>query len=79
VQRLKRSDDTEDPDDDHRASVRRVIEDNADDNDEGYHDEADEPVERALEAAPSGGDQGPRVEPSPLTEHSNEWRNEGQL
>jgi len=77
VQRLKRGD-AEDLGADQRASVGRLIEDNANGSDEGYHDEADEPVDRALEAAPSGDDQGPRVEPSPLTEHANEWRNEGQ-
>lgn len=77
MRKLKRGEnrDTEDPEDDPRASMRRLIEDNADGNDEGYHDEEEEP--RVLEA-PSGSDDGPRVVPSPLTEHNNEWRNEGQ-
>jgi len=78
MQRFKRGahGDIEDPEDDHRASMRRLIEDNA--NDEGYHDEPDdETVERALEAPGGGQDQGPRVEPSILTDHANEWRDEG--
>lgn len=81
MRKLKRGErrDAEDPEDDPRAPMRRLIEDNANGNDEGYHDEEEEePVNnRALEA-PSGGNEGPRVVPSPLTEHSNEWRNEGE-
>lgn len=79
MRKLNRSEnrDTEDLEDDPRASMRRLIEDNADGNDEGYHDEEEGTADRVLEA-PSSGDDGPRVVPSPLTEHNNEWRNEGQ-
>lgn len=56
--------------------MRRLIESNTD---EGYQDEPDdEAVERALEAPSENRHQGPRVEPSHLTEPSNEWRNEGE-
>lgn len=75
MQRFKRGvhGDIEDPENDRRASMRRLIEDNA--NDEGYHDDPnDDPVERALEAPSGDQDQGPRVEPSRLTDHGNEWR-----
>ncbi|KUJ07396.1 uncharacterized protein LY89DRAFT_365263 [Mollisia scopiformis] len=72
IRRFKRraNGDAEDPEDDHRASMRRLIEDNA--NREGYHDGPDESVERGNRS----GDQGPRVEPSPLTV-TNEWHDEG--
>lgn len=57
--------------------MRRLIEDNAN-VEEYYDDPSDENVETALEAPSGNQDQRPRVEPFPLTEHGNEWRDEGE-
>lgn len=67
----------EEPEEDHRAVVRRLIEDGT--GDRTYHDDAEETsTSRALEATPNGGnDHGPRVQPSPLIDVDNEWRDEG--
>lgn len=68
--------DAEEPEEDNGALTRRLIEENA--NDEGYHDEENEPAVGTLEAPSGDRDQGPRVEPSPLIEgHGNEWHDEG--
>lgn len=67
----------EEQEEDNRALTRRLIEENA--NDEGYHDEENDPAVGTLEAPSGHQDQGPRVEPSQLIEgHGNEWRDEGQ-
>ncbi|KAI9050509.1 hypothetical protein LZ554_005671 [Drepanopeziza brunnea f. sp. 'monogermtubi'] len=57
---------------DNRAHMRRLIEENA----EEYHDEPteEEPATRALDAPNGAHDQGPRVEPSQLTDSGHEWR-----
>ncbi|CZR64141.1 uncharacterized protein PAC_14038 [Phialocephala subalpina] len=68
--------DAEEPEEDNGALTRRLIEENA--NDEGYHDEENEPAVGTLEAPSGDRDQGPRVEPSQLIEgHGNEWHDEG--
>ncbi|PVH81893.1 hypothetical protein DL98DRAFT_514272 [Cadophora sp. DSE1049] len=62
--------DADDPEEDNRATMRRLIEENA----EEYHDEPnEEPSARAI-TAPNGEDHGPRVQPSQLTDGGNEWR-----
>ncbi|KAH7317664.1 hypothetical protein BKA65DRAFT_514929 [Rhexocercosporidium sp. MPI-PUGE-AT-0058] len=67
--------DVEDVDEseDNRATMRGLIEENA----EEYHDEpATEPSSRAINA-PNGEDgHGPRVQPSQLTDGGNAWRDE---
>ncbi|KAG0650076.1 hypothetical protein D0Z07_3227 [Hyphodiscus hymeniophilus] len=69
--------DVEDPEEDNRADMRRLIEGG-----DRHQESRDEPAEghtgRAIEA-PSGDDQsqGPRVQPSSLLDTGNEWRNEG--
>jgi len=79
MQRFQRSldGDAEEPEEDRRSSMRRLIENNP--ADEGYRDDAEEDSNpRALGASDGDDhDQGPRVEPSPLMEHSNEWRDQG--
>jgi len=68
---------TEDPeDDDHRAMMRRLI-------DEGVAEERyrDEPTSegspvRAIEVSPEDHEEGPRVVPSTLVDSGNEWRDE---
>ena len=63
------------PTEDTRATMRRLIEEA--NPTEGYHDEPNEEPIRATEA-PSGEEgQRPRIEPSRLMEHGNEWRDEG--
>lgn len=44
---------------------------------EEYHDEPNEESIRAIEAPSGEESQRPRVEPSGLVEHGNEWRDEG--
>ncbi len=57
--------------------MRRLIAENADY--EGYNDEPEnEPAGKAPEVPSGDQDHGPRVEPSPLIEHGNEWREEGE-
>ncbi|KAH7386259.1 hypothetical protein BKA64DRAFT_711489 [Cadophora sp. MPI-SDFR-AT-0126] len=61
----------DEPEEDNSATVRRLIEDNA----EEYHDEPDEqPSARAITAPNGEHDHGPRVQPSPLADGGNEWR-----
>ncbi|KAG4439765.1 hypothetical protein IFR05_004733 [Cadophora sp. M221] len=66
--------DVEDVDEteDNRATMRRLIEENA----EEYRDEPhEEPTTTRAIDAPNGDDgHGPRVQPSQLTEGGNEWR-----
>jgi len=67
---------TEEPeDDDHRATMRRLIEDSV--GEERYHDEptGESPI-RAREATPENIAEGPRVVPSTLADSGNEWRDE---
>lgn len=70
--------DVEQPEEDNRADMRRLIEES-----HGHEESEDDPVpentNRAIEAPP-GNDQrqGPRVEPSSLLDTGNEWRDEGE-
>lgn len=70
--------DVEQPEDDNRAHMRRLIEEGI--GQENYQDEpARENSGRAIEAPPGNNqDHGPRVEPSSLIDARNEWRDEGQ-
>ena len=54
--------------------MRRLIEEGT--GQEEYHDEPEQHATgRAIEAAPGNNeDHGPRVEPSPLVDAGNEWR-----
>jgi len=69
---------TEEPEEeDHRATMRRLIEEGA--GEERYHDEPTSGVSpvRAIEATPEDHDHdGPRVVPSTLVDSGNEWRDE---
>lgn len=68
----------EEPDEDHRASMRGLIEEGAED--EEYHDDAEEDssAPRVIEAPKDDNGQGPRVQPSQLVEAGHEWRDEGE-
>jgi len=50
--------------------MRRLIEQGSAAANEGYHDEPETGAQSDVE------EQRPRVEPSPLAEQDNEWRNE---
>jgi len=68
--------DVEQPEEDNRANMRRLIEEGT--GDQEYHDEPEQSeTSRAIEARGNDQDHGPRVEPSPLVDAGNEWRNEG--
>ncbi|KAK0112104.1 hypothetical protein ONS96_001363 [Cadophora gregata f. sp. sojae] len=62
--------DAEQPEEDNRATMRRLIEENV----EEYHDEPSDRTSTQALTAPNGEDHGPRVEPSQLTGPGNEWR-----
>jgi hypothetical protein len=70
--------DVEAPEENNRASMRRLIEEGT--GREEYHDEPEQhETGRAIEATPGNDeDHGPRVEPSPLVDAGNEWRNDGE-
>jgi hypothetical protein len=76
--RRRANGDIEEPEEDNRAHMRRLIEEGT--GQEEYRDEsAQENTGRAIEAPPGDGhDQGPRVEPSSLLDTGNEWQNEGE-
>jgi len=61
---------------DHRATTRRLIGDGT--TDEEYHDEPSASRSVIEASHENGQNQGPRVEPSQLLGHGNEWRNEGE-
>jgi hypothetical protein len=67
---------TEEPEEDHRAVVRRLIEDGA--TGERFHDDPTETPNRNPVVVPNvGNDYGPRVQPSQLVDMGDEWRDEG--
>ncbi|PBP28456.1 tetraspanin Tsp3 [Diplocarpon rosae] len=63
--------DSEEAEEDNRATMRRLIEENAED----YHDEPnEEPSTRAIDAPDRDTDHSPIVLPSQLTHDGHEWR-----
>jgi len=63
--------DIDEPEEDHRATVRRLIEENV----EEYHDDPSAPSSNRINgAADREQDHGPRVQPSQLTDGASEWR-----
>lgn len=68
-------DSEETPGDENGSSSRRLIE--AATPDEEYHDEPPGSDAAPVAANENGQDQGPRVQPSQLLDHGNEWRHEG--
>lgn len=63
--------------DDHRATMRRLIDEGT--GAEGYHDEPSEgSPTRALEASSDNHEESPRVVQSSLLDSGNEWRDDGE-